>query len=47
MVKKWGAYGKEINVNEVSEATLEDIAARTNPRKLTVEGVRSILEMTF
>ena len=47
MVKKWGAYGKEINVNEVSEATLEDISARTNPRKLTVEGVKSILEMTF
>ena len=47
MIDKWGSYAKEINIDVISKATLEDICARTNPRKLTAEGVKSILKMTF
>jgi len=47
MVKKWGAYCKEINMNQASREILEDVCARTNPRKLTEEGIKNILEMTF
>ena len=43
---KWGDYSKPFNLDEIAQATLNDICARTNPRKLTVEGVKSILEAT-
>jgi len=47
MINQWGPYSKNINIDVISEATLKDICARTNPRKLTIEGVKSILEATF
>ena len=47
MIDKWGPYSKQLNLNEISEATLMDICARTNPRKLSSDAIKSILEATI
>ena len=47
MIERWGSYSKKLNIDEISEATLEDICARTNPRKLSSEAIKSILEATI
>ena len=43
---KWNLTSKEIDLAQVSEEILTDVCARTNPRQLTLDGIRSILEST-
>ena len=43
---KWGNFSKDFNLDDMSQNIINDICARTNPRKLTVEGIKSILDET-
>tara|TARA_B110000977_G_scaffold200824_1_gene292788 strand:- start:9475 stop:10596 length:1122 start_codon:yes stop_codon:yes gene_type:complete len=43
---KWGNFARNFNLDDMSQNITNDICARTNPRKLTVEGIKSILEET-
>jgi alcohol dehydrogenase class IV len=43
---KWGNFSKDFNINDMSENILNDVCARTNPRKLTIDALVSILEDT-
>jgi len=44
--KNWGNFAKEFIIDELVEKILNDVCARTNPRKLTYETIKSILETT-
>ncbi len=43
---RWGNFSRDFNLDDMSQNIVNDICARTNPRKLTVEGIKSILEET-
>ena len=43
---KWGNFSRDFNINDMSENILNDVCARTNPRKLTIDALVSILEDT-
>ena len=43
---KWGNFSEDFNLDDMSQIIINDYCARTNPRKLTIEGIRSILEET-
>ena len=43
---KWGNFSEDFNLDDMSQIITNDICAKTNPRKLTIEGIKSILEET-
>ncbi len=43
---KWGKFSTDFDIKDMSENILNDSCARTNPRKLTVEAITSILQDT-
>ena len=44
--RKWGNFSRDFNIKHISQNILNDVCARTNPRKLTIEAIESILEET-
>jgi alcohol dehydrogenase class IV len=44
--RKWGEKSSDVNLGEAAEAALKDVCALTNPRKLTAEGLTSVLDAT-